>query len=82
MEILVSRRCRMMPVQNKDAAVYNLQGQPVNRTSARSGIYVQNGRKFVMNCSQKYFSILLFGNVFLSVLDVDAMLRVGHSLAF
>jgi hypothetical protein len=35
--------------QLKNAAVYNLQGQPVNRVSAHDGIYVQNGRKYVMN---------------------------------
>ena len=39
----------MVPVQNKDATVYNLQGQPVNRVSAHGGIYVQNGSKYVMN---------------------------------
>ena len=39
----------MDPAQKKDAAVYNLQGQPVNKASTHGGIYVQNGRKFVMN---------------------------------
>ena len=38
----------MMPAQKKDAAVYNLQGQPVPRSSARSGIYLQDGRKVMI----------------------------------
>ena len=45
----IQNSVNMMPASKKDAAIYNLQGQPVFRASARSGIYVQNGRKFVMN---------------------------------